>query len=113
MLDKNLIFDAGTVAITADGDSSSVQVGPGTYVVECIVQAITAADEMIPTVQESDDDSTWNDHTVLETLTNSKKISSREVKTDKEYLRIHWDINASATMKIHAGIASAESSLGK
>lgn len=86
--DSNDLFN-NAVAVTATGNSSSLDVGaeinPLTY--EIVVTAVSGTSPTLDIkIQGSDDNSTWKDLVVVPQIT-AKTTSRRKIKTSYRYLR--------------------------
>ncbi len=91
MQDSNLLFNNGEAAVTEDGQSDSLRVGPGTYTVEVVVSEVTGTTPTLDlTVQESADDSTFVDNVKFPQIT-GVGTHFRQVTTEHDYLRIDRD----------------------
>jgi len=98
MQDSNLLFNNGEAAVTEDGQSSSLQVGPGTYTVEAVVSTVTGTTPTLDlTIEESADDSTFVDNVKFPQITGVGTYF-RRVTTEHDYLRIDRDIGGSGDL---------------
>ncbi len=109
MFDANLLFH-NTAALTATGNSSALDVKktPANGVNVSIV--VTAVSGTSPTadfvVQESDDNSTWNDLVTFAQITTTGRWS-RLVQSKKRYLRLKRTIGGTTpSFTVTAGIKS-------
>jgi hypothetical protein len=94
MLDTNLLFK-DAVALTASGQSSGVEIdksGARGVWVQIIVTAVSGT---TPTadfvIQESDDNSTYNDLVTFAQMTTTGR-ASRLVQSKKKYLRLKYTL---------------------
>ena len=109
MFDSNLMFTAA--AVTADGNSSVLDIGatPANGVV--IEVAVTAVSGSSPTmdivVQESADNSTYKALATFDQITATGR-QTRRVQSSKRYLRLNYDIGGSSSpsFTMANGIAS-------
>lgn len=110
MFDSNALFDDGDTAITTDGygAGSALNVGPGTYTIEIICTSFnnTSGTDVI-TVQESNDDSTYNNLAVFETFSDVGVKHRMNVTTEKDYLKLYHDLTTVTSVKVVAGIVAA------
>lgn len=100
--DSNQLFK--DAAVTADGNSTALQLGPGEYDITCRVTAVSGTSPtMDVTVAESDDNSTYNTLATFPQMT-AKGQWHRKVKTQKKYLRLAFDVGGtSPSFTITAG----------
>lgn len=109
MFDANLLFHSAA-ALTATGNSSSLdtkKTGANGVVVEV---AVTAVSGTLPTadfkVQESENDSTWNDLVTFAQITAVGRFT-RVVQSQKRYLRLARTIGGTTpSFTVTAGIVS-------
>lgn len=109
MLDANGIFTNG-VAITANGNSSAVnqkKTGADGVPVQVVVTAVSGTSPTLAVkVQESDDNSTYNDVVVFPSITATGRYH-RLVQSKKAYLRLNYVVGGtSPSFTVTAGIAS-------
>lgn len=92
----NQLFNDGSSAVTADGQSSGLTVGPGEYDIDIVVQAKSGTSPTMDIkVQESDDGSTWYDLAVFPQMTAVGQWN-RKVKTERERLRLDYNVGGTS-----------------
>lgn len=90
-LDKNLLLRDGTTNLTATETSASKKIeetpAEGMDVVISVPQATGTSPTLDPKIQESDDDSTWQDLVVFKQITASGEYT-RHFATKFDYVRV-------------------------
>lgn len=109
MYDNNLLFH-DAAALNSNGNSSGLNIGKTPAKGVWVEIAVTAASGTSPTidfvVQESDDDSTYNDLVTFEQITETGRWS-RLVQSKKPYLRLNRTLGGtSPSFTVTAGIVS-------
>lgn len=109
MFDSNLLFH-NAVALNANGNSSGLNIGKTPADGVWVEIVVTAASGTTPTidfkVQESDDDSTYNDVVVFPQITGTGRWF-RKVQSKKAYLRLNRTVGGtSPNFTVTAGIVS-------
>lgn len=106
--DTNQMFHEDE-ALTADGNSASLLVGPGEYDITIIVKSVSASDSVIFKAQESADDSTYVDLALFPSITAAGEYH-RKVKTELEYLRLNRDVTGTdVSIVVSAGLTRGKS----
>ena len=109
MFDSNLLF-YNAAAVTADGNSSSLHIYKTDTDGVWVEVVCTAKSGTSPTIdlkiQESDDDSTYNDVVVFPQITTTGRWV-RKVQSKKAYLRMAADVGGTTpSFTLTAGIVT-------
>ena len=108
MFDSEVLFHDGDAAVSGDGNSDGIQVGPGTYTIEIICQGKTGTwGSAVFKVRESADDITYNDLATFETISGTGVKFRMNVTTEKEYLSLNRVLTTITAITVVSGIVAA------
>lgn len=100
----NRLFNDGSSAVTADGQSSGLTLGPGEYDIDVVVQAKGGTSPTMDIKVQEYNGSSWVDLAVFPQMTAVGQWH-RKVKTEYEQLRLDYNVGGtSPSFTLVAGI---------
>lgn len=94
MFDSDQLFNTGVTAVTADGQSSGLTVGPGAHDIEVVVQAKSGTSPTMDIKVQEYNGSSWVDLAVFPQMT---AVGQWHRKVYTEYDQIRLDYNVGGT----------------
>ncbi len=103
-LHKDQLFYASSAPITANGDSTAIQTGPGEFDIALDVKSVSEGDGVTFKIQESADGITYTDLHPFAAV-DGPKLLAAHVQTRKEYLRVnHVVTGESVSIPVAGGV---------